>query len=84
MRLDWIEEFLQLPDLRNGHFWRVEQTLYALCSSRHGVELLPGEYTVSLDGPLGRRPVRHYVGVIRHLMYREGIAHLAKGGFLHH
>jgi hypothetical protein len=37
----WDEEFLALPDILNGHFWRIEQTPFALCSSRHGVELLP-------------------------------------------
>jgi hypothetical protein len=82
LRFEWMEEFLQIPGLQSGHFWRVEQTLYALCSSRHGVELLPEEYAVRLDGPIGSHPVRHYVGAIRHLMYREGIARLAKDGFV--
>jgi hypothetical protein len=42
MRFDWIEEFLALPGIL-GHFWRIEQTIYALCSARFGVELLPEE-----------------------------------------
>lgn len=78
MRLDWIEEFLGLAGIGDGHFWRIEQTIYALCSSRHGVELLPEEYSVYLEPGLGTRPVRHYVGAIRHLMYREGMARLVK------
>ena len=78
MRPDWCEEFLSLPGILDGHFWRIEQTLIALCSSRFGAELLPDEYTLHLGHGIGRRPFRHYVGVIRHLMYREGIAHLAK------
>ncbi len=81
IRLDWIEEFLALPGI-DGHFWRMEQTLYALCSSRFGVELLPDEYAVRLDGGLEDRPCRHYVGAIRHLMYSEGVCHLARNGFL--
>ncbi|MCA8987244.1 MAG: hypothetical protein KDA78_06370 [Planctomycetaceae bacterium] len=81
LNLDWIEEFLGLPDVI-GHFWRIEQTLYALCSSRFGVELLPEEYSVFLEGPLNDRPSRHYVGAIRHLMYAEGIAKLLREGFL--
>lgn len=79
---EWTEEFLALPGLKEGHFWRVEQTLFALCSSRFGVELLPPEYTVCLDAEITPRIVRHYVGAIRHLMYGEGIAHLVNEGFL--
>lgn len=82
LRLDWIEEFLALPGMRNGHFWRIEQTLYALCSSRFGVELLPQEYSLSLEPGINGRPFRHYVGRIRHLMYSEGMAHLSRRGLL--
>ena len=79
--LDWIEEFLGLPGIL-GHFWRIEQTLYALCSSRWGCELLPSDYDVRLDASVKDLPVRHYVGAIRHLMYREGIKQLVEQGFL--
>jgi len=72
LQLDWVEEFLGLPDIL-GHFWRIEQTLFALCSSRYGVELLPPEYDVFLGGQVKNRPSRHYVGSIRHEMYSEGI-----------
>lgn len=81
LNLDWIEEFLALPGII-GHFWRIEQTLFALCSSRFGVELLPSEYNVRLDKGIKGYPSRHYVGKIRHLMYSEGIRHLAKNNFL--
>jgi hypothetical protein len=80
LNLDWIEEFLQLPNII-GNFWLIEQTLYALCSSRFGVELLPDAYNVCLDEGI-YRPSRHYVGKIRHLMYREGIRYLVNQGFL--
>jgi len=76
LRLDWIDEFLGIPGII-GHFWRIEQTLYALCSSRFGVELLPEEYNVFLNGQVRDQPVRHYVGAIRHLMYSEGIRKLS-------
>ncbi len=82
MKLEWIEEFLALPGLAEGHFWRIEQTLYALCGSRHGAELLPPAYDVSLEAGIPPRIFRHYVGAIRHLMYGEGIAHLVQEGFL--
>ena len=81
LRFDWVEEFLGLPGVL-GHFWRIEQTLYALCSSRFGCELLPPEYDVFLDGSLNDRPSRHYVGAVRHLMYSEGMRKLAAEGFL--
>ncbi|HBE71623.1 MAG TPA: hypothetical protein DDW52_26060 [Planctomycetaceae bacterium] len=77
LNLDWIEEFLGVPGIV-GHFWRIEQTLYALCSCRYGVELLPDTYDVFLEGPLKERQSRHYVGPIRHLMYSEGIRQLAR------
>lgn len=79
---EWIEEFLGLPGILDGHFWRIEQTLFALCSSRYGVDLLPDEYTVDLHGSLNRKPFRHYVGAIRHLMYSEGIPRLTQAGLL--
>lgn len=77
----WIEEFLTLPNII-GHFWRIEQTLYALSSSKYGVELLPDEYTVRLEENVQGLPSRHYVGEIRHLMYGEGIRQLVQQGFL--
>ena len=82
MRYDWIEGFLTLPGILDGHFWRIEQTLYALCSSKFGVELLPQEYTLYLEPGLGGRPFRHYNGAIRHLMYGEGIRELVRRGAL--
>jgi hypothetical protein len=81
VKWQWTEEFLALPGLLAGHFWRIEQTLLALCSSRYGTELLPDEYTLRLEPGIGTRPFRHYVGVIRHLMYGEGIARLVGDGF---
>ncbi|MBD2001068.1 hypothetical protein H6G00_31480 [Leptolyngbya sp. FACHB-541] len=83
LNFNWIEEFLALPNIL-GHFWRIEQTLYTLCSCRFGTELLPPEYDVHLEGDINGAPSRHYVGRIRHLMYGEGIRHLTKAGFLKH
>jgi hypothetical protein len=80
IQLDWIEDFLEMPDIRS-HFWRIEQTLYALCSSRYGVELLPQSYDVHLEEGI-RGPVRHYVGAVRNLMYKEGIRKLKHKGAL--
>ena len=82
LRLDWIEEFLGLPGITEGYFWRVEQTLYALASSRFGTDLLPAEYTLRLAKGIEGRPFRHYVGRIRGLFYSEGLSHLVKRGFL--
>jgi hypothetical protein len=82
LRVDWCEEFLGLPGILDGHFWRIEQTVIALCSSRFGAELLPEEYTLHLGRGIGNRPFRHYVGRIRHLMYCEGIRTLVRQEFL--
>ncbi len=82
IRWDWTEEFLALLSILTGNVWRIEQTLFALCSSRYGVELLPDEYTLSLEPGIRDRPFRHYVGRIRHLMYREGMAQLSRDGLL--
>ena len=79
--LDWIEEFLGIPGII-GHFWRIEQTLFALCSSQLGEQQLPPEYNVNLARGVAGRPSRHYVGAIRHLMYGEGVAQLAKCGLI--
>lgn len=81
LNYDWIEEFLGLPDIV-GHFWRIEQTLYALCSSRFGTELLPDPYTVFVDRMRSDEPSRHYIGQIRHLMYTEGLRLLKQSGLL--
>ena len=78
IRWDWTEEFLAFPGILEGHFWRIEQTLFALCSSRYGAELLPEEYDLRLEPGIEGCCFRHYNGAIRHLMYGEGIARLAK------
>ncbi len=82
LRLDWIEEFLAAPGLATGHFWRIEQTLFALGSSRYGLDLLPATYAVHLGKGIGDSPCRHYVGAVRHLMYSEGMRRLVREGFL--
>lgn len=77
-RYEWLEEFLAVESVRTGHFWHIEQTMYALCGSRYGAELLPSEYALSLDRGISDKPFRHYVGGIRHLLYREGIPALLR------
>ena len=81
LRYDWIEDFLALPGILS-HPHRIEQTLFALCSSRFGFEMLPAEYDVH-DGPMKSGvPCRHYTGPMRHLMYGEGMRQLTRSGFL--
>ena len=82
LNLDWMEEFLGCESIWSGQPWRMEQTLLALAASRAGAELLPDEYRVSLREGIEGCVVKHYVGAVRHLMYREGIAHLNRTGFL--
>lgn len=82
LKVEWVEEYLAMPEVLEGHWWRIEQTLIALCSSRYGAELLPEEYTLRLERGIGSRPFRHYVGGIRHLMYSEGMRALQSSGLL--
>jgi hypothetical protein len=65
-----------------GHPWRFEQTLMGICAVKYGVELLPDTFDVSLISPCRERAVKHYVGEIRNDMYREGMVHLVRNGFL--
>jgi hypothetical protein len=81
LNLEWIEEFLAIPGIL-GHFWRIEQTLFALCSARFGCELLPSEYRIQLGPGIEGCVEKHYVGAVRHLMYGEGMAALKKSGLL--
>lgn len=60
-----------------------EQTGFALLAGRHGVGVLPPEYTVATGTPpLDIRALglasRHYVGPVRHLFYEEGIPYLVR------
>lgn len=81
LSLDRLEELLALPGVADGHPWRFEQTLYALRCTPYGVELLPEDYRVFLEGDVGDRPFRHYVGAVRDRMYAEGMRKL-KGQLL--
>ena len=79
MDFEHVERLLAIPGIL-GHFWRIEQTVYALASMLHGYEMLPPEYDVYRGEGLGDRPSRHYVGEIRNLMYTEGMRRLRKQG----
>ena len=76
--LDFCDRALAATSILKGHPWRIEQTLFALCASRHGKGgLLPRKYEVSL----GRRAspsavARHYVGAVRDRFYAEGLGRL--------
>ena len=76
----WIgwKSFLRFPAYCRATSGVLSVTLFALCSSRYGVELLPEIYTLRLSAGTGARPFRHYVGAIRHLMYGEGMAQSAE------
>jgi hypothetical protein len=63
--------------------WVTEQTLHALFSAAHGVELLPESYRVGTEPGLDPGLVcKHYPGFFRPLLYAEGMAHLVDAGFL--
>jgi hypothetical protein len=68
-----------------SHPHRVEQTAYALLSSRFGVRLLPRAYLLDIDRACGLPAgivMKHYVGKIRDLFFSEGIGSLCAQGFV--
>ena len=81
LKLEWMEEFLGVPGILDHH-WRAEQTLFALCSSRFGSDLLPDEYRVRLVPSSSGFCCKHYVGAIRQHMYDTGMRQLIRSGFL--
>jgi hypothetical protein len=77
-----MDRWLENPKLFADR-WVTEQTLHAMCSTRHGVEFLPDTYLVSTEP--GLRPnlvCKHYPGFFRPLLYSEGMAKLLADGFL--
>ncbi|PAW79853.1 MAG: hypothetical protein B9S32_00555 [Verrucomicrobia bacterium Tous-C9LFEB] len=74
----FCEKALEQTAILEGHIWRVEQTLFALCASRYGAGgLLPRTYEVTLarhSAP--NATARHYVGAVRNEFYAEGLPRL--------
>ncbi len=72
---DFCDLAIRKSNLAQGHFWRIEQTLYALCASKHAKGgLLPRRYEVSLGRNCAPDCVaRHYVGAVRDRFYAEGL-----------
>ena len=77
--LEFCERIMGETNILKGHIWRIEQTLIALCASRHGRGgVLPKTYEVSLGKRASSDTIaRHYVGAVRDRFYAEGIARLA-------
>lgn len=75
---EFCDRALGETPILKGHLWRVEQTLFALCASRHGKGgLLPKTYEVSLGKHAAENCVaRHYVGAVRDRFYGEGLRRL--------
>ncbi len=80
--LDAIERWLEHPRMFEND-WVTEQTLHALCSTVHGLEFLPETYLVDVEPGLSDDLVcKHYPGFFRKYLYREGMDHLIRNGFL--
>ena len=77
--LDFCEGIMRDYEVMRGtefwRNWRVEQTLMALCCSRHGRGgLLPPTYQVTSEGRLRTDAVsRHYIGAVRDRFWAEGV-----------
>ncbi|MGC3988616.1 MAG: hypothetical protein QM796_02805 [Chthoniobacteraceae bacterium] len=74
----FCEKVLAETTIRQGHFWRIEQTLFALCASHARTGgLLPPTYEVSLQPQSSPGIIaRHYVGAVRQRFYAEGLPRL--------
>lgn len=81
---DFCDCALAQTSILRGHVWRIEQTLFALCASRHGKGgLLPANYEVSLNKHASAGVIaRHYVGAVRDRFYGEGLKRLRKELFV--
>jgi hypothetical protein len=74
----FIENCLMNDKLFNDN-WVTEQTLHALTSTKHGVELLPETYLVSTKSGLNEEIIcKHYTGFFRPLFYQEGMVQALK------
>lgn len=75
INLDFCDLALRRSQLGQRHFWRIEQTLFALCASKFATGgLLPSSYEVSLARHSAPDCVaRHYVGAVRDRFYGEGL-----------
>ena len=75
---EFCDRALGETPILKGHLWRVEQTLFALCASRHGKGgLLPKTYEVSLGKHAAEDCIaRHYVGAVRNRFFAEGMKRL--------
>jgi len=69
------ERALERTAILRGKVWRIEQTLFAICASRHGKGgMLPKTYEVSLGKHAATGCIaRHYVGAVRDEFYAEGL-----------
>lgn len=76
---DFCDRALAETSLLRGKIGRVEQTLYALCASRHGKGgLLPKRYEVSLGKHSAEDVIsRQYGEAVRERFYGEGLTRLA-------
>jgi hypothetical protein len=76
----FCDHALGATSILRGHIWRVEQTLFALCASRHGRGgLLPKTYEVTLNRDGSPEAItRHYVGAVRQRFFGEGLKRLRR------
>ncbi len=60
----------------------VDQTLIAMLGSRNVIKLLGPEYRISLSRGLDSTISKHYVRLVRHLFFLEGLPRLAMAGII--
>lgn len=74
----FCERCLAETGILQGPLEQIEQTLFALCASRHGRgRLLPLSYEVTLRQHRTQKSIsRHYVGAVRQRFFGEGLHRL--------
>ena len=79
MDLEFIERFVQLPEVWDKRMW-AEQTLWALLAVRRGLDALGPAYHVALPEERGidQLVMKHYVGRSHRLFFVEAVPHLRK------
>jgi hypothetical protein len=78
VNFEFCDRVLGETSILKGDLKRVEQTLFALCASRHGKGgLLPKTYEVSPGKHAAEDCVaRHYIGPVRDRFFSEGMKRL--------
>ena len=72
-----IEKLLLNERVANAPYL-IDQTLIAILAAKYDVNVIGGDYKMSLNEGIEGKPMKHYTRVIRHQFYTEGVRYLVK------